>query len=39
MTIWLFPLLGPILGLIVAWILAVSFVTVPLMYSMRSARS
>ena len=38
MTIWLFPLLGPILGLIAAWILAVSFVTVPLMYSMRSAR-
>ena len=39
MTIWLFPLVGPILGVIVAWILAVSFVTVPLMYSMRSARS
>lgn len=38
MTIWLFPLLGPILGVIAAWILAVSFVTAPLMYAMRSAR-
>ncbi len=39
LTIWLFPLMGPILGVIVAWILSVSFVTVPLMYSMRNARS
>ncbi len=33
--IWLFPLMGPALGIVVCWLLAVSFVTAPLMYSMR----
>jgi len=32
LAIWLFPLYGPILGLILAWVLAVAFVTAPLLY-------
>lgn len=32
LAIWLFPLYGPILGLILAWALAVAFVTAPLLY-------
>ncbi len=36
LSIWLFPLLGVIPGVIAAWILSVSFVTVPLVYSMRA---
>ena len=36
LSIWLFPLLGVIPGVIAAWILSVSVVTVPLVYSMRA---
>ncbi len=36
--IWLFPLLGSSLALAACWLLSVSFVTAPLLYSMRERR-